>query len=50
MTVRVFPMIKRFFEGTAGVVATPSGDARGHLRRKDFMIHDLTGTPESNAR
>ena len=44
MMVRVLPTIKRFFEGTASVVATPSGDARGHVRRNDFMTHDLTGS------
>ncbi len=32
MAVRFFPTIKRFFEGTSGVVGTPSGDARGHVR------------------
>ncbi len=32
MRVRFLPTLKRFFEGTASVVATPSGDARGHIR------------------
>ena len=40
---RVLPTIKRFFGGTVGVVATPRGDARGHLNRADFMKSDLTG-------
>lgn len=40
----VFPSIKRFFEGTGSIVATPSGDARGHVRTKDFMRCDLTGS------
>jgi hypothetical protein len=40
---RFLPTIKRFFEGTAGVVAGPRGDARGHLSRADFMTSDLTG-------
>jgi hypothetical protein len=35
-------IIKRFFEGTGHVVSTPSGDARGHVREKDFMTQDLT--------
>jgi len=42
--VRVFPMIRRFFEGTASVLASPRGDARGHLNRTDFMTSDLTGS------
>jgi hypothetical protein len=42
--VRVIPTIKRFFEGTAGIVASPRGDARGHLNRTDFMTSDLTGS------
>lgn len=40
MTVRALPTIKRFLEGTANVVFAPSGDARGHRRAKDFMIHE----------
>ena len=32
MKNRVFRSIGRFFEGTGNVVATPSGDARGHIR------------------
>ena len=44
MAVQFLPTIKRFFEGTASVVATPSGDARGHVYGKDFMKHDLTGS------
>lgn len=43
MTVR-FTRVKRFFEGATSVVATASGDARGHLRGKDFMLIDLTGS------
>lgn len=27
-----FARIKRFFEGTSGVIGTPSGDTRGHIR------------------
>ena len=42
MTNRVFRMISQFFEGTGNVISTPSGDARGHLRRPDFMVHDLS--------
>ena len=41
MTNRVFRMINRFFEGTGDVIGTPSGDARGHLRRPDFMQQDV---------
>jgi hypothetical protein len=44
MTVRVLPTIKRLFESTAGAVLAPSGPARGHLRAKDFMTQDLTGS------
>ena len=44
MTVRVLPTIKRFFEGTTNVIFAPSGGARGHLRVKDFMSQDLTGS------
>ena len=44
MTNRVFRMINRFFEGTGDVIGTPSGDARGHINRPDFMQHDLTGS------
>lgn len=32
MTTTFFSAIGRFFAGTGAVVATPSGDARGHLR------------------
>jgi len=32
MQNRVVRSISRFFEGTGGVVGTPSGDARGHIR------------------
>ncbi len=42
--VRVLPTIKRFFEGTASVVASPLGDVLGRQSRKDFMSSDLTGT------
>ena len=35
-------IFKRFFEGTGRVVSTPSGDARGYYREKNFMIEDLT--------
>lgn len=45
-----FAKIKRFFEGTASIVATPSGDARGHVRVKDFMTSDLTGSARFYAR
>ena len=44
MAVPVLPKLMRFFEGAASVVATPSGDARGHVRGRDFMLHDLTGS------
>lgn len=44
MSARVLPKVKRFFEGTASVVASPSGDARGHVYSKDFMRYDLTGS------
>lgn len=44
MPTSVLPRIKRFFEGTASVVSTPSGDARGHIHQKDFMRYDLTGS------
>ena len=50
MTVRVLPTIKRFFEGTANVVFTPSGDAHENRRTKDFMSHDLTGSARFYAR
>jgi hypothetical protein len=39
----VLHRIGRFFEGAGHVISTPSGDARGHLYRKDFMESDLTG-------
>ena len=42
--VRVVPTIKRFFESTASVVASPLGDAFSRENRKDFMANDLTGT------
>lgn len=42
MTTRLSMIIKRFFEGTGDVLGTPSGDARGHILRGDFMTHDLT--------
>ena len=42
--VPVFPMIKRLFEGAAGIVTSPRGDARGRLNRTDFMTSDLTGS------
>ncbi len=42
--VRVFPTIKRFFEGTASLAASPGGDALGRQNRNDFMTNDLTGT------
>jgi hypothetical protein len=42
--VRVFPTIKRFFGGTASIVAGSPGDVRGHLNRTDFMTSDLTGS------
>jgi hypothetical protein len=32
MRTNVFRSIGRFFAGTAAVIATPSGDARGHVR------------------
>ena len=32
MQSRMFRSIGRFFEGTGGVVGTPSGDARGLIR------------------
>ena len=32
MQNRVLRAIGRFFAGTGDVVATPSGDARGHIR------------------
>ena len=32
MRHRVLHSIGRFFEGTGDVIATPSGDARGHMR------------------
>lgn len=32
MQNRVLRSIGRFFAGTGDVVATPSGDARGHMR------------------
>ena len=44
MAVQVLPKLMRFFEGATSAVATPSGDARGHVRRADFMSHDLTGS------
>ena len=44
MPVQVLPKLMRFFEGAASVVATPSGDARGHVRGHDFMFYDLTGS------
>jgi hypothetical protein len=44
MTVGFLPTIKRFFAGTVSVVATHSGDARGHVRHGDFMTQDLTGS------
>jgi hypothetical protein len=44
MSVRVLPTIKRFFEGTASVVFSPSGAAREERRTKDFMNQDLTGS------
>ena len=50
MTVQFLPTIKRFFEGTASVIASPSGDQRGHVRRNDFMTHDLTGSARFYAR
>ncbi len=46
MTDRI-SRLKRFFEGTASVVASPMGDARSHLRGKDFMRIDLTGSARS---
>ena len=32
MRTNVFRSIGRFFAGTGDVLATPSGDARGHIR------------------
>jgi hypothetical protein len=32
MRTNVFRSIGRFFTGTGDVIATPSGDARGHIR------------------
>jgi hypothetical protein len=32
MRTNVFRSIGRFFAGTGAVIATPSGDARGHVR------------------
>ncbi len=46
MTNRVFRMINLFFEGTAHVLATPSGDARGQLNR-DYMLHDQSSDERS---
>ena len=42
--VRVLPTIKRFFEGSTSVAASPSGEAHGISGRKDFMLSDLTGS------
>ena len=44
MAVRVLPKLMCFFEGAASVVAAPSGGARGHVRGRDFMPYDLTGS------
>lgn len=44
MTVRLLPTIKRFLEGTANAVFSPSGDTREQRRAKDFMNEDLTGS------
>lgn len=32
--------ISRFFEGTGGSISTPSGDARGKMRRNVGQDHD----------
>ena len=32
MNTNVFRSIGRFFAGTGAVIATPSGDTRGHIR------------------
>ena len=50
MPVRVLPTIKRFFEGTANAVFSPSGAAREHKRSLDFMNEDLTGSARFYAR
>ena len=50
MTVRVLPTIKRFFEGTANAVFSPSGAAREHKHSLDFMNEDLTGSARFYAR
>ncbi len=43
MSVPVLPTIKRFFEGTANAVFSPSGSNR-ERRTRDFMNEDLTGS------
>jgi len=50
MSVRVLPTIKRFFEGTANVVFSPSGAERDQRGPKDFMSQDLTGSARFYAR
>ncbi len=40
MQHRIFRSIGRFFEGTGGVLGTPSGDARGHIRVTVKTVHD----------
>ena len=44
MMVRVLPTLKRLIEGKTGDAANASGSARTHLRAKDFMYQDLTGS------
>lgn len=44
MMVRILPTIKRFWDGTAGVVAPFSSGEHGRSRRGDFMSCDLTGS------
>lgn len=44
MQNRVLRSIGRFFEGTGGVVGTPSGDARGHIR---IYTHDIVSRGRS---
>ena len=44
MTNNMLLMLNRFFKDTGRAISTPSGDARGHMRRGDFMSADLTGS------
>jgi len=44
MTNNMLLRLNHFFKDAGRAISTPSGDARGHMRRGDFMSADLTGS------